>query len=125
MALQLFKLQAPWLSAIAAILIAPSSWARIPDLLCQELKVVLVNPATLRTTEVKQSRTLYRFKAGDLFLSTPEVKEYRYNKVVQQETTRFIVGHKTLLFEEDFRRATFVHIYVDDVRISQVSCNRS
>jgi hypothetical protein len=76
-------------------------------------------------TEVKESRTLYRFKAGDLYLSSPERSEYHYNKVVQQEPGRFSAGHKTLLFEGDFKRATFVHVYTDEIRISHVSCNRT
>jgi hypothetical protein len=99
--------------------------AAVPDLLCQELKVALLNPVTLRTTEVRESRTLYRFKGGDLFLSGPDVKEYRYGRVVQQEPLRFGVGHKTLLFEDDFRRGTFVHVYTDEVRVSHASCNRT
>lgn len=107
------------------MLMASKSLAAIPDLLCQELKVALLDPVTLRTTEVNESRTLYRFKAGDLFLSSPQVKEYRYNQVVQQEPLRFSVGHKTLLFKSNFLRATFVHVYIDEVRVSHVSCNRT
>jgi hypothetical protein len=114
-----------WLLTFALMTVSPGLWAAIPDLLCQELKVVLLNPVTLRATEVTESRTLYRFKTGELFLSNPDVKEYRYNKVVQQERLRFTVGHKTLLFENDFRRATFVHVYADEVRISHASCNKT
>ena len=113
-----------WISGIALAVTAASSWAAVPDLLCQELKVVLVNPVTLRTAEVKESRTLYRFKAGDLYLSSPDLSEYRYNKVMQEEPTRYSAGHKTMLFENDFKRATFVHVYTDEIRISHVSCNR-
>ena len=113
------------LPVIALLVIAPTVHASVPDLLCQELKVVLVNPVTLRSTELKDTRTLYRFKAGDLFLSTPDRSEYRYNNVQQQEPLRYSSGHKTLLFEADFRRGTFVHVYTDEVRISHVSCNRT
>ena len=113
------------LLAIALMVMAPTVYASVPDLICRELRVVLVNPGTLRTTELKDTRTLYRFKAGDLYLSTPDRSEYRYNKVEQQEPSRYSSGHKTLLFEADFRRGTFVHVYTDEIRVSQVSCNRT
>jgi hypothetical protein len=110
--------------AVLLTLVPVQVAAALPELLCQELRVALLDPVSLRTTEVKESRTLYRFAGGDLYLSNPQVKEYRYNKVVEQERRRFIAGHKTLLFDEELSRATFVHVYTDEVRVSHVSCNR-
>ena len=111
------------LLAIPLLLMASIVNGVLPDLLCQELKAALVDPVTLRTNEITELRTLYRFNSGSLFLSSPDRSEYLYNKVQQMEQRRFSSGHKTFIFDETFRRGLQVHIYVDEVRISQMSCN--
>ena len=109
--------------AIPFLLMASTVNAVLPDLLCQELKAALVDPVTLRTNEITELRTLYRFNSSSLFLSSHDRSEYLYNKVQQLEQRRFSSGHKTFIFDETFRRGLQVHIYVDEVRISQMSCN--
>ena len=109
---------------VALLLGATNSWADTPDLLCQEVKAVEINPLTLKVTELKDVQTLYRFKAGKLFLSSPERSEYLYNSVTEEEFGRYRVGHKTLLFENDFAGATFVHADISDTRVTRVACSR-
>ena len=99
--------------------------ASIPDLVCQELKVVFVDPKSLATRSY-DSRTIYRFKSGDLFLSSPDRVEYRYNEVTQVEPMRFMSGHKTLIFEsDDYSSVVFVHTFGDEIRVSRATCNRT
>ena len=102
-----------------------ASSAPIPDLVCQELHVIHVDPRTLRTQEY-ESGTIYRFKSEQLYLSSPDRAEYLYNNVVEIEPMRYLSGHKTLQFEAaDFRTAIFVHSYRDEVRVSRARCTRS
>jgi hypothetical protein len=97
----------------------------VPDLICQELRVVQVDPRSLAVKEY-ESRTLYRFKSGNLYLSSPDRAEYLYSKVTEVEPMRYASGHKTLQFESaDFRTAIFVHSYRDEVRVSRASCSPS
>jgi hypothetical protein len=99
--------------------------ATVPDLLCQELHVIQVDPHSMKVQEF-ESRTLYRFKAGNLYLSSPDRDEYFYNKVFEVEPMRYAAGHKTLQFETtDFRNAILVHAFRDEVRISRASCTRT
>lgn len=102
-----------------------SAVATLPDLVCQELKVVHVDPRTLKSREY-ESRTLYRFKPGKLFLSNPERREYLYNAITEIEPFRFASGHKTIIFEDSkFERVIFVHVYNDEVRVSRANCTRT
>ena len=99
--------------------------AAVPDLVCQELRVVQVDPRSLKVQE-HESRTLYRFKSGHLYLSSADRTEYLYNKVIEVEPMRYVSCHKTLQFESaDFRTAIFVHSYRDEVRISRANCTRA
>ncbi len=99
-----------------------SAVAELPDLVCQELKVVHVDPRTLRSTEY-ESRALYRIKSGKLFLSSPERSEYFYNAITEIEPSRFVSGHKTIIFEDSkFERVIFAHVYNDEVRVSRAKC---
>jgi hypothetical protein len=96
--------------------------AGIPDIVCQELKVLFVEPISLSARSY-ESRTLYRFKGGNLFLSSPDQSEYLYNKVVEVEPNRYTSAHKTFIFDsDDFRSPLAVHTYKDEVRVSRLSC---
>lgn len=114
------------LCAFAMYLALPSAWAAaVPDLVCQELRVIRVDPQSLGVREF-ESRTLYRFRSGNLYLSSPDRTEYLYNKVVEVEPMRYVSGHKTLQFESaDFATAIFVHSYRDEVRVSRATCIKS
>ena len=102
-----------------------SAMAELPDLACQELKIVHVDPRSLKNTEY-ESRTLYRFKSGKLFLSSPERSEYLYNAVTEIEPSRFVSGYKTIIFEDNkLERVIFVHVYNDEVRVSRAKCSRT
>jgi len=99
-----------------------ASGAPLPELVCQELRVIQIDPKSLLTREY-DSRTLYRFKAGSLYLSSPERAEYLYNKVREVEPLRYVSGHKTIQFESsDFRTMILVHSYLDEVRVSRAAC---
>jgi hypothetical protein len=108
---------------VALLLGATNSWADVPDLICQETIEVSINPLNLKASELRNG-TLYRFKAGKLFLSGAGRAEYFYNTVTDGELGRYRAGHKTLLFENDFADATFVHAHISDIRITRVSCSR-
>lgn len=108
---------------VALLLGATNSWADMPDLICQETKALSVNSLNLKASELPNG-TLYRFKAGKLFLSGPGRAEYFYNTVADEELGRSRSGHKTLLFENDFADATFVHADTSDIRVTRVSCSR-
>jgi hypothetical protein len=102
-----------------------SAVAELPDLVCQELKVVHVDQKNLRTTEY-ESRTLYRFKSGKLFLSSPDRSEYLYNTVTEIEFLRFVSGHMTIIFESPkWEQAVFVHASRNVVRVSRAQCTRT
>jgi hypothetical protein len=78
------------------------------------------------TVKEYESRTLYRLKSGNLYLSSPDRTEYLYNKVIEVEPMRYASGHKTLQFESaDFRTAILVHSYRDEVRVSRANCTRA
>jgi hypothetical protein len=111
---------------ILAISLFPSvGSSELPDLICQELRVVRVDPYTLQSREF-ESHTLYRFKSSKLFLSSPDRSEYLYNTVAEVEFMRFVSGHKTILFHgSKFDNATFIHANTDEVRVSEASCTRA
>lgn len=73
-----------------------------------------------------ESRTLYRFKSGNLYLSSPDRTEYLYNTVREVEPMRYVSGHKTFQFESgEFRTAIFVHSHRDEVRVSRANRTKS
>jgi hypothetical protein len=97
----------------------------VPDLVCQELRVIHVDPRSLRVQE-SESRTLYRFSAGKLYLSSPDRTEYLYNKVIEVGPMRYVSGHKTLQFDSaDFGTVIVVHSYRDEVRVSRANCTKT
>lgn len=109
---------------VLALWLQSASGAAVPDLVCQELRVIQVDPRSLTVMEFESS-TLYRFRSGSLYLSSPDRTEYLYNKVTEVEPMRYVSGHKTLQFESaDFRTAIFVHSYLDEVRVSRAHCTK-
>jgi hypothetical protein len=105
-------------------LFSASAIAELPDLICQELKVMHVDPRNLHSKEY-ESQTLYRFKSSKLFLSSPERSEYLYNSIIEIEPSRFVSGHKTIIFEgSKFEQVIFVHTHDDEIEISRAKCTR-
>ena len=95
----------------------------VPDMVCQELTVLNVNPLSLGTTKLN-SQTLYRFKGNDLYLSTPDKKEYLYNTVTMQEYGRFNSGNKTIIFSDmKSLNGIVIHSDASEVRVSKIRCN--
>jgi hypothetical protein len=95
----------------------------IPDMVCQELTVLNVNPLSLDTTKLN-SQTLYRFKGNELYLFTPDSKEYLYSKVTMQEYGRFHSGNKTIIFSDmKSLNGIVIHSEASEVRVSKIHCN--
>lgn len=112
-----------WLAGLLAVCISASAKA-IPDLICREGHVVQVDPKTLKTSEY-DSTTIYRFKAGGLYVIPRDRKEYLYNSVSEVSLLRYVSAHKTILFEDmDFRSAILVHSYIDNVTTSRAVCDK-
>jgi len=59
-----------------------------------------------------------------LYLAPSDRPEYRYGKLSEAEPSRFVAGHKTFMFEpaSDFRIASVIHVYWDEVRVTRLSC---
>jgi len=96
----------------------------VPNLVCTEARVVNVDPRSLKVQEY-ESETGFRFFEGSLYLRPSDRKEYLYNKVVEVEPKRYLVGHKIIQFEgspSEFQTAIVVHAYRDEVRVSRLSC---
>ena len=97
----------------------------IPNLVCKESRIVDVDPRSLKTHEY-ESQTSYRFAKGSLYLTPNDRKEYLYGKVVEVESQRYMAGHKVIQFEgtpSEFKAASIVHTYRDEVRVSRLSCS--
>ena len=56
---------------VALLLGAMNSRADVPDLLCQEVTAVGINPLTLKVSEFRSGQTMYRFQGGKLFFVEP------------------------------------------------------
>lgn len=98
--------------------------APVPNLICNEAKVVYVDPRSLDIGK-SGSQTVYRFADGKLFLKPADRDEYLYGKVDELEPLRYGVGHKVVLFDgasSDFRSAVAVHTHRDEVRVSRLVC---
>ncbi len=98
----------------------------IPDLVCQEKRLVFIDPKSLEVQE-RASQTIYRFQSGSLYIRAPDRSEYRYNKIVETEPMRYTSGHKVIQFEDtgsEFQTAILVHTYRDEVRVSRVTCKQ-
>jgi hypothetical protein len=112
---------------IGLLAIASTASARpIPDLVCRETRVVVVDPRSLAVQE-QESQTIYRFKSGSLYITPTDRGEYLYNKVTEVEPMRYTSGHKVIQFEgngSEFHNAILVHTYRDEVRISRPTCKQ-
>jgi hypothetical protein len=99
---------------------------KIPNMLCYQQVVVHINP---KTFAIKKNETdnikeidLYRIENDELYISSASRNEYRYNKLVEIENLRFYSGHKTILFEKDFKNAISTHTYDDEIRVMKFQC---
>jgi len=111
---------------LLVLLAGKSAIAAPPDLLCQEVKVLHIDPRALSVREYDSS-TIYRIKSGNLYISSPDRVEYMYNKVSEVEAMRYVSGHKVIQFEAgrpEYRSAIFVHTHLDEVRVSRARCQR-
>ena len=49
--------------------------------------------------------------------------EYLYGRLVASEPGRYLVGHKTYVFDDSTRtRGIVVHVSADEVRIAKLTC---
>ena len=100
--------------------------ASIPNITCTEQQYRFIDPLTLKST-IHKGGTVYRFYNGDLFLSSKDKVEYKYNNVVEtEEYLRYVSGHKTILFDTDkFTDVVIVHAAnKHEVRVFRAKCDR-
>lgn len=103
-------------------------WAqKIPNLLCQTQFTLHINPITFAVRRVEPSSAqgidVYRIENDELYISSLDKNEYRYNKLNEAEKFRFYGGHKTILFERDYKYAISTHTYDDDIRVLKLKCS--
>lgn len=100
---------------------------KIPNMLCHQQLIVHINPKTfaIKKTDTDNIKEidLYRIENDELFISSQSRKEYRYNKLVEIENLRFYSGHKTILFDKDYKSAVSTHTYEDDIRVMKIRCS--
>jgi hypothetical protein len=112
---------------LITILITGQAYSsRVPDMVCHQLKIVHINPQTFsvnksETDNIKEM-DLYKISGGELYVSSPSRKEYKYNKLVEIEKLRYYSGHKTLLFNQDFTSLITTHTYEDEIRVGKFRC---
>ena len=104
-----------------------SAWAqKIPNMLCTSQFVLHINPITFAARRAESSNAqgidLYRIEKDELYISSAERNEYRYNKLTEIEKFRFFSGHKTLLFDKDYKTAISTHTYDDEIRVLKFRC---
>ena len=100
--------------------------ASVHNITCTEQQYRFIDPLTLKST-IYKGGTVYRFYNGDLFISSKDKAEYKYNKVVETEyLRRYVSGHKTILFDADkFTDVVIVHVADKlEVRVSHAKCDR-
>lgn len=100
--------------------------APLPEMSCTEVRVVQVQPSSLRTEQYTSSTT-YRFVSGKLFLRSGSDPEYAYNTVTEAEPGRYVSGHKIIYFrnaESSTPQIQVSHVYKDEVRVSVAECRR-
>lgn len=85
---------------------------RRPDMLCQELQGVLVNPVTARSHEVTESGTLYCFKAG-ISVSRADISILTAGCRSRRPCVSFPVTSPSCL-RQSFQSGTFVPVYTTD-----------
>ena len=103
------------------------AWAqKIPNMLCTSQFVVHINPTTFATRRNESSNTqgidLYRIENEELYISSAERNEYRYNKLTEIEKFRFVSGHKTILFDKEYKTAISTHTYDDEIKVLKFRC---
>jgi hypothetical protein len=99
----------------------------IPNLVCQTADDLFVS--FTERLEGKRyeplTQTLYRFSEGALYLSTPEIEEYKYGDVTSSERLRYAVGYKAINFtDESYRVAYDVHTDWTGATIRRLDCVR-
>lgn len=97
----------------------------LPDLICHLSDTVQINPRNNNVVRY-ESRDVYRIHSGQLYISSPDRTEYRYNTISKVEHGRFVSGHKTIQFDAyktSFNVVTFVHVNFDEVRLSRGTCS--
>ena len=97
----------------------------IPDLVCQEIKSKSIGLESLSSLEELKAKNLYKFKNGQLFLSSLDREEYLYGKVTEIEFGRYSSGYKTIVFSsKNFSAATVSHHDQTFVVISKLHCSK-
>lgn len=112
----------------AAVITLPSlvNAAPLPEMSCSEVRVVQVEPSSLRTEQYTSSTT-YRFVSGRLFLKSGSDPEYAYNTVNEVEPGRYVSGHKIIYVrnaDSSTPQIQVSHVYKDEVRVSVAECRR-
>jgi hypothetical protein len=98
----------------------------IPDLMCHEGTVRLVDPRTLQVRDFDSSTT-YRFTKQKLYLKSADRDEYLYGLLFEIEPGRYTVGHKTIYVSTSESNRIVIqltHVYNDEVRISLAKCTK-
>jgi hypothetical protein len=97
--------------------------AEMPDMVCQEIDKLYVNPSNMETAQYVGD-TLFRFKDNKLYLSSSDREEYLYNKMTQQEYGRFLSGYKTIIFglSGEHKNGLVVHPDEHEVSVSRINC---
>jgi hypothetical protein len=115
------------LLVVMLLLALSRAWAqKIPNMLCTSQFVVHINPITFTTKRVESSNTqgtdLYRIENQELYISSNERDEYLYSRLIEVEKSRFIGGHKTILFDKGYKTAISTHTYDDEIRVLKLRC---
>ena len=110
------------------ILAGTNSFAqKLPNMLCYPQMVVHIEPKTFAIRKTTSSdikeMDLYRIDKDELYIYSPTRAEYRYNTLIEIEDLRFYSGHKTLLFEKDYKSAISTHTYDDEIRVMKFQCS--
>lgn len=114
------------LPTILIVLSLDAAGSGLPNLACKINTVIQTNPKTL-ISEKYQSNDIYIIKMNKLYIASQDRGEYLYNSIIMTEPKRFTSGHKTILFnqyDDNYKDATFVHVYFDEVRTSKATCNK-
>lgn len=122
----------------AALLIATvtTGASALDDMHCKVGPELFVDAPTLATDKVeaevtKPAASTYRISDNNLFINragpTAVPDEYRYGKMVHavSEDNRYVVGHKTFIFEgydNNPTKGVVVHASLVDVRIAPLTC---
>jgi hypothetical protein len=113
--------------ALTLVALSSSYAQKIPNMLCHQQIVVYVNPKTFETrkTETNDIKRidLYRIENDELYITSPTRAEYRYNKLNEIENLRFYGGHKTILFDKEYKSAISTHTYDDEIRVMKFKCS--